>query len=103
MKKKLVAGTIVGLLALGGAPALAVSASSPDGGSYAYNVGQTFYVRDSKADSHGAYGYWNLLNNRLNNKSGYNTTVSKNTGWIIGFVKACTDLQLAPDTCSDWK
>src|SRR5438128_226908 len=80
----------VGLLALGASPALAHSATSPDGGSYVYNSGTTFYVKDAKCDNYAAYGYVNNTAHRQDNSQGCGTTLSKGGYGTITAVQACT-------------
>lgn len=100
--RKLTTGIfLAGVLALGATPALA-SSTSPDGGAYVYDSGSTLYVKDAKADGHGAYGHANTTNSRLRNHSGYGTTVSRNVGFSITAVQACTQISFAPDPCGSW-
>jgi hypothetical protein len=84
-------------------PALAVSATAPDGGSKVSTSGKTMYVTDAEADAHAAYGYAKNKDNRLDNHSGVGTTVEKTYGFTITTVMACTNIQLHPDSCSSWK
>ncbi len=95
---------VVGLVFLGGATATAHSMTSPDGGAKAYdsNSGRTMNVSDIKCDGEWVYGYWNNTGNRLNNKSGCNTSANKGTSSTITAVQACTQYDLAPDSCSNW-
>lgn len=88
------------VIAIGGAaPALAIV--SPDGGSTATKSGTTFSVKDSKCDGRAAYGNWGGTSaNRLDNKSGCNTTASKTV--TVGSFRACTDIPAGTDSCSVW-
>jgi hypothetical protein len=105
MMKKRVSAVIFGfgMLALGASPALAHSATSPDGGSYVYNSGTTFSVKDAKCDNYAAYGYVNNTAHRQDNSQGCGTTLSKSGYGTITAVQACTNIPLASDPCSSWK
>jgi hypothetical protein len=88
---------------LGAGPAIAHSATSPDGGSYVWNSTITYFnVKDPKCDGYGAYGYVNNTAHRLDNNNGCGATVSQGYGTITA-VQACTNIPLASDPCSDWK
>ena len=102
MKLRLKVGVVLlagGMLSAGSA--MAHSATSPDGGSYVYNSGNTFYVKDPKCDGRSAYGYVNNTAHRTDNNSGCNTTVSQGYGPITA-VQACTNIPLASDPSSSW-
>lgn len=87
-------------------PALAVlHAYAPDDGSHVYdsNYRSQLNVNDSKCDGRYAYGNWNGTDgNRLNNQSGCYTTAYK-TGLGIRSLRACTNINFYPDSCSSWK
>lgn len=104
MRMKGSAGLIIaGMVVLGASPALAHSATSPDGGSYVYTTGSyTLSVKDPKCDGNAAYGYANNTAHRLNNGNGCGTTVSSNYGTITA-VQACTNIAYATDPCSSWQ
>jgi hypothetical protein len=104
MKMSRSAGLIVaGMVMLGASPALAHTATSPDGGSIAYTTGSTtLSVKDAKCDGYGAYGYANNTSHRLDNWGGCGTTLSKQYGTITA-VQACTNIPSASDPCSSWQ
>jgi hypothetical protein len=86
--------------ALAASPVAMSSVRSVTGSSTTHS-GSTFYVSDTKADGHSAYGNWGgTTNNRLQNNSGSGTTVSR-SGLTIGSHRACVD-QFGGDPCSIW-
>ncbi|WP_103064344.1 hypothetical protein [Actinomyces qiguomingii] len=84
-------------------PALAGTAVTSDGAAKAWNSGNTLYVTDTKGDDHAVYGNANHTGNRLNNHSGYGSTVSKTYNFKVTAVRACVNLQLQSDRCSAWR
>jgi hypothetical protein len=92
------AGLVLGMTIFGASPALAHSATSPDGGAEAHdNAAHTrFAVTDVKCDGFGAYGYWNREDgdHKLYNSQGCGNKVVK-TDVSVTFVKACIDRSLA--------
>lgn len=94
---------IMGMSMFAATPALAHYATSPDGGSYVYNSGTTFYVEDAKCDNYAAYGFVNNEAHRQDNGQGCGTTLSKPGYGTITAVRACTNIPLATDPCSSWK
>ena len=97
---------VVTLTLFTGSPALAaLHAYAPDGGAHVYDSysRDRLNVNDSKCDSRYAYGNWNgSTSNRLENRSGCNTTVWK-AGLGISSLRACTNINAWPDSCSSWK
>lgn len=78
---------------------------APDGGSHVYDSysRERLNVNDSKCDGRYAYGNWNgTTDNRLNNRSGCQTTVWKG-GLGIASLRACTNINNWPDECGNWK
>ena len=84
-------------------PALAATATTGDGAAKAWNEGNTLYVKDTKGDDHAVYGNANNTGNRLDNKSGYGTTVQATYGFKVTSVRACVNLQFKADNCSSWR
>ncbi|ROS76484.1 hypothetical protein [Cellulomonas sp. PhB143] len=105
-RKNLYAGALVAaVLAMGASPSMAAEhvAYAPDGGSRAHSIDKVLYVKDTKADGHQAFGYANDEDHRLDNASGYNSTVKRTYASTITAVRACTNIQNLPDSCSAWK
>ncbi|MFE6869311.1 hypothetical protein ACFVFS_22505 [Kitasatospora sp. NPDC057692] len=103
---RIAAGSIAAL-AIAGAAVPAFAHTAVQGGATSWNDGRTFYVKDTDADSHSVYGNWAISggtgnDGRLNNSSGYNTTVSKSVNGDIISVRACVDIQFGTDDCSGW-
>lgn len=89
---------ISGLVVLGAAPAVFAGAIAITGSTTSHSGG-TFFVSDTKADGHSAYGNWGgTSGNRLQNNSGSGTTVSRFVG-TVGAHRSCVD-QFGPDPCS---
>lgn len=87
------------------APAAALHTYSPDSGAHVYdtNTRSRINVTDAKCDGYWVYGNWNMsTSQRLENKSGCNTNVTKD-GVGIQSLRACTEKPVAPDSCSVWK
>lgn len=103
MRRSSIGAMLAGLMLFAVSPALAATMTSPDGGARVWpNTSATeISVRDAKCDGYWVYGYWNNTSNRLNNKSGCNTTATK-SGLSITAVRACTEIPLAADKCSNW-
>jgi len=64
-------------------------------------VHTTLRVNDNKCDDRSAYGYWNSTDNRLDNWSGCGTVASREKLRITA-VRACVNIQFAPDPCGNW-
>lgn len=104
MRKRSAALIIAGMVSVGASPALAHTATSPDGGSLVWNsTSTTFNVKDPKCDGHAAYGYVNNTAHRKDNNSGCNTTVVAPGYGTITAVQACTNIAGATDPCSSWQ
>lgn len=102
MKGLKIAGILLAATTFAAAPAYAHSSTSPDNGSRAYDTsGPKFNVDDPKCDGYIAYGFWNNANNRLDDKSGCGTTATRSVSSVTS-VKACTNIPLASDPCSNW-
>ncbi|KDN84415.1 hypothetical protein [Kitasatospora cheerisanensis] len=102
-----IAAGAIATLAIAGAAAPAFAHSANQGGASSWNSGRTFYVKDTDADSHSVYGNWAVSggsgnDGRLDNSSGYNTTVSKDVNGDIISVRACVNIQWGTDDCSGW-
>lgn len=96
---------VVTLTLFTGSLAFAVHAYAPDDGSHVWDSysRERLNVTDSKCDSRYAYGNWNGTDdNRLENRSGCNTTVYR-SGLGIRSLRACTNYNTWPDSCSSWK
>lgn len=99
---------VAGMVSCSASPALAHNATSPDGGSYAYNNGTggvRMNVEDRKCDGNQAYGYANrnLDSNRVDAQNGCNTGSYRDFPGGITSLQACTNLPLSADTCSAFR
>lgn len=97
-------GLCFGLTAFGASAAVATTLNSPDGAAQVWNSNsnKTFNVKDTSSDHNSVYGNWGGTDdNRLENHSGYKTTVSKPVS-STGSMRACHDIPLGSDSCSGW-
>ncbi|WP_146752384.1 MULTISPECIES: hypothetical protein [unclassified Actinomyces] len=92
---------LAGSLILGAAPAFSAVTMSTTGAS-ATRSGNTVTVRDTSADSHSVFANVNNTGNRLDNNAGYGASVSRTYGFTVTSVRACVNIQRAPDRCSNW-
>ncbi len=98
-RKSFTATCIIGLAILGASPALAGTRAIT--GSSTSHSGRNFYVADTDADGHSAYGNWGgTSSNRLENNSGSGTTVFKDVG-SVGSHRACRN-EFGGDPCGSW-
>lgn len=64
------------------------------------------YIKDTLANSESVYAQYKLGSstiNRLDNNLGANQTVSADRTSTITALRACQDINLAPDACDAWK
>ncbi|MCE1178090.1 MAG: hypothetical protein LWW86_03560 [Micrococcales bacterium] len=111
MRRKRLAGIGLGLI-MAAAPVAAEAASyhymSVNSAASAFNSGAPTYtwfnVSDLKCDNYATYGFWStgVSTGRVDNKSGCNKRVSSNLGREIKAVRACVNIPLATDPCSNW-
>lgn len=103
MKRRGMIAAAAALVLFGASPALAATMTSPDGGAKAWasQTNSQMNVRDAKCDGHWVYGNWNNTGNRMENKAGCNKTLSGPVSSITA-VRACTEIPLGTDSCSNW-
>jgi hypothetical protein len=94
-RRRLFAATLALVAAFATAnPALALSATSPDGGAKVTTNDKTMFVEDALADNHSVYGYANNETNRLENHEGSGSTIQRTYGFKVTTIQACTDIPL---------